>query len=423
VNTQDINPKATVPDTKKKLGLYLGVLPNAGGMFQYSQCLLEALLSMQGQHLDIVIAYGDDSWEHVLERYGIQGIRLQHWAFGEKVAKLFMASLMSVDLARALSRYFNPLVAELSSFRCDLWIFPAQDALSWQVAFPAIATVHDLMHRYERQFPEAGTWWRYWMREHRFCNLANATTAVLVDSETGRQHVIESYATSSTRIFPLPYIAPKYISDNAERSDFDACYQLPEKFFFYPAQFWPHKNHIRLLEALALAQESCPDMMLILSGSTRHRYEKIKAHAHTLGLETSVRFVGYVPDLDLAGFYRRARGLVMPTFFGPTNIPPLEAMTCGCPVLISGTYGMPEQCGDAALYFSPDSVQEIAQAMIQLWQDDKTHSRLSQNGKRKIASWSQLQFNHRFAAIINQVFSISTTHQLLNRASKVSEEV
>ncbi|MGO7536936.1 glycosyltransferase, partial [Rhizobium leguminosarum] len=68
-----------------------------------------------------------------------------------------------------------------------------------------------------------------------------------------------------------------------------------------------------------------------MAGNTKREYAAFKAMASELGLSQAVHFVGYVPDSDLAGFYRRARGFVMPTFFGPTNIPPLEAMVCGCP--------------------------------------------------------------------------------------------
>ena len=89
-----------------------------------------------------------------------------------------------------------------------------------------------------------------------------------------------------------------------------------------------------------------------------------------LGLAENVHFLGYVPEAHMPGLYRRARALVMPTFFGPTNIPPWEAIALGCPVAVSDIDGMRDQMGDAALFFDPTSVPEMAQVMERLWRDD-----------------------------------------------------
>jgi glycosyltransferase involved in cell wall biosynthesis len=357
---------------------------------------------MRSDSLEVVVAYGDEGWKEVLDRLHIKGIRLRHWRRGETIAKLFMGAFLHASWARAMAPTINPLVAELRNLSCNAWIFPAQDALTWQMCGPTIATIHDLMHRYEPSFPEASSWWRYLWREHRFRNLANASTAVLVDSETGRNHVIESYGTPPGHIHSLPYVAPDYIYAAYERPRVSEHYQLPGKFLFYPAQFWPHKNHLRLVEALARARQACPDMELVLTGGANRDYEKVKTRVLALRLEQVVHFLGYVPDTDLASLYRRARGLIMPTFFGPTNIPPLEAMACGCPVLISNIYGIPEQCGDAALYFSPNSIDEMQRVMTSLWQDDALFKRLSAKGLERTASWRQVDFNKRLADIVCQ---------------------
>ncbi|MGO8026485.1 glycosyltransferase family 4 protein [Rhizobium leguminosarum] len=386
---------------RKRIGFYLGVGRHAGGMFQYAQSLVQALSSIDGTDVEVIVAYGDEAWRSELNASPLKAVPLQRWKRGETLAKLFM--VLPGSVARVVARWVNPLVREMASLQCDLWIFPAQDALTWQIKEPSIATIHDLMHRYERSFPEAGSWLRFQLRESRFRHLANQSAAVLVDSETGRRHVMESYGTPEDHIYPLPYIAPNYLTDSVEAPAFAERYRLPEKFYFYPAQFWPHKNHLRLIQALAAARRTHPDMELVLAGNTKREYAAVKAMASELGLSQAVHFVGYVPDSDLAGFYRRARGLVMPTFFGPTNIPPLEAMVCGCPVLISDKYGMREQCGDAALYFSPQSVEEIQGAMSRLWEDEDLRSSLIKKGLERASLWKQEDFDHRLREILGRV--------------------
>ncbi|MBM4231562.1 MAG: glycosyltransferase family 4 protein, partial [Gammaproteobacteria bacterium] len=193
---------------------------------------------------------------------------------------------------------------------------------------------------------------------------------------------------------------PSYIEAGIERDDFDEIYALPPKFYFYPAQFWSHKNHLRLVHALLRARAECPDMTLVLAGEMRLGYQAILNEVVRVGLEDAVRFVGYVPDGDMASFYKRAHGLVMPTFFGPTNIPPLEAMAMGCPVIVSGTYAMPEQCGEAALYFDPTSEEEMSTRMVRLWSDEGLRQRLSAAGRNRTQAWGQTQFQDRLARIL-----------------------
>jgi hypothetical protein len=78
----------------------------------------------------------------------------------------------------------------------------------------------------------------------------------------GKQQVIESYGTLSEKIWPLPYVPPQYVLTETDPAGFDDRHKLPNKFLFYPAQFWAHKNHIRLLEALATVRNTCPDIKL-----------------------------------------------------------------------------------------------------------------------------------------------------------------
>lgn len=382
----------------KRIGLFLSVEPHAGGMFQYAQSLLEALSTLPHTY-HITIACASKAWVPVLAHYRFEVHTLRGAKLGLLMANALLAARVPAGIARALSM-FNPIVHQLKKMRCDMWMFPAQDALAYQVPMPTIATIHDLMHRYEPQFPEVS---RFAIREHRFKNLARYARAVLVDSNVGKQHVMESYGTNADKIYPLPYTPPTHILNASERADFDTHYALPKKFLFYPAQFWAHKNHRRLIDAAASLRTECPDIHLVFTGGKRYDFEAIYTHADTMGMLAHITFCGYVPEADLAGFYRRARALIMPTFFGPTNIPPLEAMARGCPVAISGTYGMPEQSGDAALYFQPTSVPEIAAVMKQLWQDDARCETLRAHGKVKLSTWGQPQFNARLHEIIEQV--------------------
>jgi len=392
------------------VGVFLGVAPTAGGMFQFAQSLVEALSKLNPALYKITLVYSDDVWVPILDRLGITGKALRHLKWGQRIANAAMVLHFPAIICQRLLCWINPLVNELRQLRCDVWIFPAQEALSYQMPGLTLGTVHDLMHRYEPHFPEVSSRLRFYIRDHRFFNIAHACFAVLVDSEVGKDQVVESYKVKACKVLPLPYVAPSYLSSTKERDDFDSHYKLPPRFLFYPAQFWPHKNHKRLIDSVKQVAQSCPDVALVLSGGFRHTYQEVKNYALSKGVAAHMYFVGYVPDEDLQGFYRRARALVMPTFFGPTNIPPLEAMALGCPVLVSGIYGMFEQCGDAALYFSPFSVDEMTKQISKIWCNDALVKELARRGLERSQQKTQLQFNARVQTVLDHIF-IANDHK------------
>ena len=90
----------------------------------------------------------------------------------------------------------------------------------------------------------------------------------------------------------------------------------------------------------------------------------------------------------------------MPTYFGPTNIPQLEAFALGCPVATSRIYGIPAQVGDAALLFDPGSVDQIFDCLQRLWTDDALCADLAEKGRHHAANWGPEQFRDRLLQIV-----------------------
>jgi glycosyltransferase involved in cell wall biosynthesis len=126
-------------------------------------------------------------------------------------------------------------------------------------------------------------------------------------------------------------------------------------FLLYPANPWPHKNHERLFEAFARVRRARPDLRLVLTGTGLDRLGRVPE-----GVEVR----GRVPREALAELYRTASALVFPSLYEGFGQPPLEAMASGTPVAVSRAGSLPEVCGDAALYFEPTSVDEIAEAIV-----------------------------------------------------------
>jgi glycosyltransferase involved in cell wall biosynthesis len=385
----------------KRVGVFLGAEPSGGGLFQYTESILDALRAAHGDGWSVDVAYVSTEWEAVLARFPFHAIRVEGGRRGLQLASLMLWARVPGPIARGLSAV-NPVARALAARKCDLWIFPAQDALTYQVPVPVLGTIHDLMHRYEPSFPEVSQFGRRGIRDHRFRSMLAWARGVLVDSQVGRDHVVESYGADPARVHPLPYVPPSSMF-RPEPAGFDDRYRLPAKFLFYPAQFWHHKNHKRLVSAAAAVAARRPDLALVFTGGKSHAFDDVNAHARAVGLADRITFAGYVPADDMPGFYRRARALVMPTFFGPTNIPPLEAFAAGCPVAVSNIYGMPEQMNGAALLFDPNSVDEIAGAIERLWTDDELCRTLAAAGRGVIERWGPPQFAARLRGILEAV--------------------
>ena len=382
----------------KRIGIVLGSSPG-GGVYQYAQAVLDAVLRFPADEFELVIAYSHPVWLSHLQPGSAKVVHLDESFRSKVLNRVWHIGGLPMSLWRRVAPAIDPNVQILVGEKCDLWINPSNDNWAFRAPVPALGTIHDLMHIYEPHFPEVGSAAELKEREFHFVETCRWSKGVAVDSEVGRQQLVEAYAISPERVFVLPYIAPKYIYDALGKQS-TLPFSLPEKYIFYPATFWLHKNHAGLFAAVARLRSRYPDIRLVLAGAKQNGYDEAVKQVDALGISENVVFMGYVPDDHMYELYRRARALIMPSFFGPTNIPQLEAFVAGCPVAVSQVYGVPEQVGDAALLFNPKSSDEIAECIERLWTDDALCACLIEKGKERAREWGPVQFSRRLQEIV-----------------------
>lgn len=295
----------------------------------------------------------------------------------------------------------------------EMMIYPAPKSISFEAEIPFIMAIHDLQHRLQPEFPEVSANGEWEGREYLFRNAARYATLLLADSEVGKEDILNfygCYGVTPDRVKVLPF-TPTYSSTElpeGERERVRTRYQLPERYLFYPAQFWPHKNHARIVQALGLLkQEYSLSIPIVFCGSyadeIRERtWREALSLACELGLDEEIQYLGYVPDEDMCGIYAQARALVMPTFFGPTNIPVLEAWAFGCPVITSDIRGIREQAGDAAVLVDPRSVEAIADGIYRLWTDDNLCRELAGRGRQRLSTYTPEDYRKRLIDILEE---------------------
>ncbi|MEO1068239.1 MAG: glycosyltransferase family 1 protein [Cyanobacteria bacterium J06638_6] len=257
---------------------------------------------------------------------------------------------------------------------------------------PYALTVWDVQHRLQPYFPEVSQG-REWSKRERFYaeHLSRATT-VVTGTQRGKFELEHFYRLAPERVTVIPFPTPT-LAMTADvppsKQDFLSQHGLPQDYFFYPAQFWPHKNHATLLRSLHLAiHRHGLDISVVLTGSDKGNAVYIRQLIKELNLEHRVHILGFVSQADLANLYRYARALVFPTHFGPDNLPPLEAFALGCPVIASAVLGASEQLGKAALLVDPTDPGQLAQAMHDLYTDADLRQGLVDRGLARARQWT-----------------------------------
>jgi glycosyltransferase involved in cell wall biosynthesis len=324
------------------------------------------------------------------------------------VYRLAPASRDDVDRIRS-----NGAVHRLLK-RCGIdWaLYTTPNAQSFESGLPYVMPIFDLQHRLQPEFPEVSAYGEWEQREYLYRNGTSRATLILADSEVGKEDILHyygAYGVTPERVKVLPYRPAPYLVPDVqpqERERVRRIYQLPERYFFYPAQLWPHKNHVRIVQALGqLKAAKKSDIHVVLcgthSGVIRSRvYRDMMREAVRLRVTEQLHYLGYVPNDNMSALYAEAAGLVMPTFFGPTNIPIVEAWLFGCPVLTSDIRGIREHVGDAGLLVDPRSVEALAEGMRRVWEEDTVRAALARRGVQRLATYGRQDFGAKLAEII-----------------------
>ena len=147
-------------------------------------------------------------------------------------------------------------------------------------------------------------------------------------------------------------------------------YQLPDKFLLFVGNVKPHKNLLTFINAFDRIRGQLPEHSLLIVGKKEgfitgdtSLHERIRQSPE---LEGRISFTGFVDNEDLPVIYSMAELFVFPSLYEGFGLPPLEAMACGCPVLVSNRASMPEACGDAASYVNPEDTGTMGDAILNM---------------------------------------------------------
>lgn len=382
-----------------KVGVYLDdYVPQDGGGYTFQTEVFATLrkLASESRHQFVIISAPNKEIEARLKNTNLQWLPCPPPSLLEKVAA-FVARNWSGGRGGWRSSLEQRALHAGVEF---MWFLSPRPKA---VDLPYMTIVLDLQHRLQPWFPEVSAKGEWHVRERHYTELLPRASAIIAGTQAGKEEIIRFYQVPAERIHILPHPTPSYALDAKTGNDEEvlARYGLKPGYLFYPAQFWAHKNHINLLLAVKQLAQSGLKIPVVLSGTDFGNQAYVEDRIRELGLEDQVRLLGFVPQSDLSALYRGALALTYVSFFGPENMPPLEAFALGCPVIAANVSGAEEQMDGAALLVNPTDPVDIAAAIRKLVGDSSLRDRLIGRGRKRAARWTTDDFVHRVFGILD----------------------
>ncbi len=225
---------------------------------------------------------------------------------------------------------------------------------------------------------------------------AGCRQATIVDtpSQATKDAIVEQYGIDPERVQPLPLgpsITPES-GDDALLDEVTARYDVPESFALFPATTWPHKNHRRLVDALAHIRETCDETIpLVCTGNRETPWVDPEHAIEDLGANEGVRDLGYIDASHLRALYHLSDLLVYPSLYEGGGLPVIEGWAFDTPVVCSDIPPLRETGGDAVAYVDPTSVEDIGDTIHEVWTDRSRRDRLVERARdrRERFTWQR----------------------------------
>ena len=331
-----------------KIGIFFESLVNSGGGISVSQTRLNFLTkSLENEHSYICFVTNKHSYEFLKKK---NFYNLIYFKINFFLKVLFL--LHKIDLIKKIFVFFkvdNPLEKQLKKNHIDLLFFISP---SFFVKFcnftPFVYSIWEMQHRSIPYFPEyrdtKGSQSNFLLREESYKYASDLAFKILVDTEKTKEDIKKAYNVDRKKLFEIqPFVPnlPAYYEKNRDKYNFDKIFKelkLPKKkILFYPAQFWPHKNHIYLIKSLELlVKNNIDDFILVFTGHDKGNKKYIRNEINKRNLGNHVFLYDYLSLEQIISLYKNSFALTMTSLVGRSSLPLREAFYFKLPVFYSG---------------------------------------------------------------------------------------
>jgi len=249
-----------------------------------------------------------------------------------------------------------------------------------------VVTIHDLAFMFNPKWfsKQFVLWYKFLIP-----SLVKRSRKIITVSSFSKQELIRLLNVDSSKIVVVNNAASPIKKTSKSRSDY-------KNFILFVGSMDPRKNLQTLLSAFSVC--NIPDLKLIIVGDVNSNFKQVE-----IADSPDIIRLGRVSDEVLSQLYTNAMVFVYPSYYEGFGIPPLEAMAHSCPVICSNTSSLPEVCGQAALYFSPDRVNELANVIKSIVNEPELRAELIKRGQERVNFYSWEKSASSVIEIVNNL--------------------
>lgn len=308
-----------------------------------------------------------------------------------------------------LANHVSPILLRVRTRKDRVNVFHFLNPLTYaELDSPVVTTIHDLAALRHHDWTKASTQEVF---RKALPGIIRGSARIITVSESTRKDLLALFpeAAQKTRVI-YHGRDPKFRRTENPETRIQALYGLSKPFVLYVGEIQPRKNVHGIIDAFAILPKHLRSRYdLVIAGRARNpeAIVSLQLRAGSLGIATSVRFLAYVPFEILPDLYSAARVFVYPSFYEGFGLPLLEALQCGAPAITSHTSSLPEVGGNAALYVSPESPEELAEKLAQLLEDAVLREKLRRAGLAQAEKFSWQKAAQETLAVYQEVSGLA----------------
>lgn len=282
--------------------------------------------------------------------------------------------------------------------KVNIYYSPIAEGMLFPVCKQVI-TIHDLIPYI---FPDEHPRLRHYYT-HILPRIIRSSSTIISISETTKNDIERLYGIGDVPIVTIHqgYNSNIFLELPIQKTQTTIGKYSLNKFILGVLDSRPTKNLSRLIDAFACIHNlEDPSLQLVIVGNVHNKIELLE-NSDKLGLNNKLIFLGTIADYELAHLYNRAELFVFPSLYEGFGIPPLEAMACGCPTLVSNTSSLPEVCGNASYYVNPYNIDDIATGIHKMLSSSSIKHIFKSLGLERVKKFKYTQTAKETMEVIN----------------------
>ncbi|MHB1393068.1 MAG: glycosyltransferase family 4 protein [Clostridia bacterium] len=288
------------------------------------------------------------------------------------------------EFKRSYQRILDEQIFLPLSYRnFDLVHFIDYSSPYFKMNIPFITTIHDLTYF---KFPETFSYGSQKIKVVLAPLSIKRSAIIIADSENTRNDISEMFPDVKDKVRVVYPGRPdfKEVKDKKLVEDTKRKYDIKGEYIMTVGTLEPRKNLKSLIKAYKLVHERIKDINLVIVGKKGWLYKEVFELLEEDKFRDAVIFTGYVAQEDLPCLYSGAQCFVYPSIYEGFGLPPLEAMCCGTPVVVSNTSSLPEVVGEAGVYVKPIEIESIFDGIMKVLNDSGLRQTLISNGYKQV---------------------------------------